>query len=282
MAIIYIIVYSVAFLCVISIGLAVIFGLMKVINVAHGEFMMIGAYGCIFGYGLGLNFILACILGGLLTAVFGVIVERLVISRLYGRMVDTLLVTWGLSLLLVGSATALMGPQARSLPVEFGTVEIAGERVSSFSLYIIALAIILVALTWVLASFTRWGLIVRGTMQRPEVANGLGVNLNAVYAATFGYGAFLTGVAGAALVPLVGASPTLGILYVSKAFATVIVGGHLPVIGTASVASMFGLVDGLASFFYSSVAGEIVVFLIAIVILRFLPQGVTGRMQRGI
>ena len=103
----------------ISLGLAVIFGMMKVINLAHGEFMMLGAYVCVFAGNAGAPLWLAIRRGAARSALFGVVVERLIIRFLYGRIVDTLLATWGLSLFLVGGVTTLFGPQARSVSTSF-------------------------------------------------------------------------------------------------------------------------------------------------------------------
>ncbi len=278
----YLAVYAVALLLLTSLGLAVIFGLMKVINLAHGEFMMLGAYACVLSVGAGLPLALAVPLAGLAVGLFGVLVERAVIRFLYGRIVDTLLATWGLSLLLVGAVTTLLGPQARSVPTDFGSVVIGGVSVPTYNLVIIAVAAGAAAATWALARLTPFGLLVRGTMQDPVVAGALGVNRSAVYMATFGYGSGLAGLAGAVLVPVTGASPTMGLFFVAKAFVTVIVGGHLPLLGTLAASTLFGAVDGVVSYRFSSVAGEICVLLIAVVLLRLLPLGITGRLRRGL
>jgi len=110
----------------------------------------------------------------------------------------------------------------------------------------------------------------------------LGVDLGVAYMATFGYGAALAGLAGAALVPVTGASPTMGLFFVAKAFITVIVGGHLPLVGTLAASGLFGAVDGVISYRWSSVLGEVGVLVAAVVLLRMLPSGITGRFRRGL
>ncbi len=278
----YLIIYSIALLTLVSLGLAVIFGMMKVINLAHGEFMMLGAYVCVLcisaGAPLWLGFAGAAVAVGL----FGVIVERTVIRFLYGRVVDTLLATWGLSLFLVGFVTTVLGPQARSIPVSFGNVTFGGMNFSSYNFVLIAVAAGMVVLTWAIARFTTVGLIVRGTMQDPAVAGALGVNPGLIYMGTFGYGAALAGLAGATLVPITGASPSLGLFFVAKAFINVIIGGHLPLLGTIAASGLFGAVDGFVSYVWSSVMGEVSVLIIAVILLRLLPLGITGRIRRGI
>lgn len=278
----YLAVYAIALLVLISLGLAVIFGMMKVINLAHGEFMMLGAYVCVFAGNAGAPLWAAAAASAVLVGAFGVLVERLIIRFLYGRIIDTLLATWGLSLFLVGAVTTIFGPQGRSLSTSFGSVSIGGMILSSYNLVLIGLAVALAALTWALARFTKFGLIVRGAMQDPVMASALGVDLGVTYMATFGYGAALAGLAGAALVPVTGASPTMGLFFVAKAFITVIVGGHLPLVGTLAASGLFGAIDGVISYRWSSVLGEVGVLVAAVVLLRMLPSGITGRFRRGL
>jgi len=278
----YLIVYSIALLVLVSLGLAVIFGIMKVINLAHGEFIMLGAYSCVFCVNAGAPLWLAFACATIAVGLFGVVVERLVIRFLYGRIVDTLLASWGLSLFLVGLVTTVFGPRSWSVPVSFGNVTFAGINFSSYNFVLISIAFAMVAITWAIARFTTVGLIVRGTMQEATIASALGVNPGLVYMGTFGYGAALAGLAGAVLVPITGASPTLGLFFVAKAFITVIVGGHLPLIGTVAASGLFGTIDGFVSYAWSSVAGEVGVLIVAVVVLRLLPLGITGRMRSGL
>jgi branched-chain amino acid transport system permease protein len=278
----YLIVYSIALLMLVSLGLAVIFGMMKVINLAHGEFLMLGAYACVLCVRAGAPLWLAFAGAALAVGLFGVVVERLIIRFLYGRIVDTLLATWGLSLFLVGLVTTIFGPQAWSISVQFGNVSFGGMNFSSYNFVLIAIALGMVAVTWALARFTTAGLIVRGTMQDATVASALGVNRDLVYMGTFGYGAALAGLAGAVLVPITGASPSLGLFFVAKAFINVIIGGHLPLLGTIAASSLFGSIDGFVSFAWSSVVGEVSVLVVAVILLRLLPLGITGRIRSGL
>jgi branched-chain amino acid transport system permease protein len=279
---IYLIGISISILILISLGLAVIFGMMKVINLAQGEFMMLGAYVCVVATKAGVPVWLAMLLAGVLVGVFGVIVERIVIRHLYGRVIDTLLATWGLSLFLVGAVTLFFGPQSESVGVELGKFSIGELSYSAYRLVMIAVAFVLLAGTYALWRFTEIGLVVRATMQKPDMANAMGVNTGVVYMLTFGFGSALTGLAGAVLVPVTGAAPTMGIYFIAKAFITVISGGPLPMTGTLSASALFGTTDGIVSFLVSPVVGEIAVLLMAIVLLRLLPSGITGAMRRGV
>ena len=199
------ILYAVASLLIISSGLAVIFGMMKVINLAHGEFLMLGAYATIGAIKLGINLWIAIFLvAPVAVGLVGIVLERLVIRRLYGRMVDTMLATWGLSLLLVGIVTSLVGNTTAGVSTPLGNFAIGSYRVSVYTLVIIVVAIVLaLGLRWVLTR-TQWGLIARGTMQNPAMADALGISPSRVYSVTFASGAALSGLAGGLLAPLTG------------------------------------------------------------------------------
>jgi urea transport system permease protein len=274
--------YAVASLVIISAGLAVIFGMMKVINLAHGEFMMLGAYATIVANKAGLNLWLAMfVVAPVVVGLIGVLLERLVIRRLYGRMVDTMLATWGLSLLLVGIVTSIAGNTTAGVSAPLGSFKIGAYSVSSYTLVIIAVALVLaLVIRWVLLR-TPWGLIARGTMQKPDMANALGISPTRVYAVTFAVGAALSGLAGALLAPLTGVVPTMGGAFVAKAFITVIGGGPAILAGLVSASTLFGAINQLATFVTTPVFGEVALLFAAIVMLRLLPQGITGRFFKG-
>ncbi len=274
--------YAVASLFIISAGLAVIFGMMKVINLAHGEFMMLGAYATIVAHQAGLNLWLAMFLvAPVAVGLIGVVLERLVIRRLYGRMVDTMLATWGLSLLLVGIVTSIAGNTTAGVSAPLGSFMIGAYSVSGYTLVIIAVAVVLgAAIRWVLLR-TAWGLIARGTMQKPDMANALGISPTRVYSVTFAVGAALSGLAGALLAPLTGVVPTMGGAFVAKAFITVIGGGPAILAGLVSASSLFGAINQLGTFLTTPVFGEVALLFTAIVMLRLLPQGITGRFFKG-
>ena len=274
--------YAVASLVIISAGLAVIFGMMKVINLAHGEFMMLGAYATIVANKAGLNLWLAMFLvAPVAVGLIGVVLERLVIRRLYGRMVDTMLATWGLSLLLVGIVTSIAGNTTAGVSAPLGNFKIGAYSVSGYTLVIIAVAVVLaLVIRWVLLR-TSWGLIARGTMQKPEMANALGISPTRVYSVTFAVGAALSGLAGALLAPLTGVVPTMGGAFVAKAFITVIGGGPAILAGLVSASGLFGAINQLATFVTTPVFGEVALLFAAIVMLRLLPQGITGRFFKG-
>ncbi|CAN5909679.1 urea ABC transporter permease subunit UrtB [soil metagenome] len=274
--------YAVASLVIISAGLAVIFGMMKVINLAHGEFMMLGAYAVIAALKVGINLWIAMfIVAPIAVGIVGVVLERLVIRRLYGRMVDTMLATWGLSLLLVGIVTSVAGNTTAGVSAPLGSFSIGAYSVSGYTLVIIAVAVVLsLAIRFVLTR-TQFGLIARGTMQKPDMANALGISPSRVYSITFAVGAALSGLAGGLLAPLTGVVPTMGAAFVAKAFITVIGGGPAILAGLLGASTLFGAINQLATFVTTPVLGEVALLLAAIIMLRLLPQGITGRFFKG-
>lgn len=277
----YQIAFSIGIFVLISLGLAIIFGMMGVINLAQGEFIMLGAYFCLFATQVGMPFWMAVIAASLGVGVFGIIVERLLIQFLYGRIMDTLLATWGLSLFMVGLVTTVFGAQETGVQVNFGLIQVGEYSISQYNLLLIFLAFLVLALTGCLWRFTKFGLIVRGTMQNPNMSAALGVNTKKYFMLTFGLGSALTGFAGAVIAPIVGNQPTMGVFYVAKAFITVIAGGELPLLGTMLASTIFGATDGIISFVSTQVVGEIIVLLVAIVLLRILPRGITGHLWKG-
>ena len=275
------ILYAVASLALVSIGLAIIFGMMGVINFAHGEFLMMGGYAFILALAEGVNFWIAMLVVAPVTVgVLGIAVERLIIRHLYGRVIETVLATWGLSLFLIGFAATVLGYHHKGAAPPLGNVTIGAYREGGYTFFVIGITVaILLALYWGL-KHTRFGLIARGTMQNAAMARALGVSTDRVYAATFGIGAALSGLAGAILAPIAGVLPDIGVTYVVKAFITVIGGGAVALTGTGAAASLFGTVSQAVTFFSRPVVGEVALLIVAIVLLRLLPNGITGRYFR--
>lgn len=275
-------VYSVALLVLISAGLAVIFGMMRVINLAHGEFMMAGGYATIVAVKAGVNIYVAMLVVAPLTVgIIGLVIERLVIRFLYGRIVDTMLATWGLSLLMVGLATLIFGNTTTGISPPIPGFAVGNYQINGYNLFIIAVAVLMTALIYAVLAGTRLGLVARGTMQRADMASALGYNPDTVYMVTFFAGSALTGLAGGVLAPLVGLVPTTGANYIAKAFITVISGGASVIAGLLSSATLFGLVSEIFTFTFSPMVGEVALLLAAVILLRLLPQGITGRFFRG-
>ena len=274
--------YAIASLALMSVGLAIIFGMMKVINLAHGEFLMLGGYAAIEANRLGLSIWIAMlIVAPIVVGAIGIIIERTIIRWLYGRMIDTMLATWGLSLFLVGLTTAVFGNTTVGLSAPLGSFEIGQYRTSAYTLFVIGVAVVVLGGVLAVLRFTKLGLIARGTMQNANMAAALGVNPSRVYSITFGVGAALTGLAGAVVAPVSGIFPTIGAAYVAKCFITVIGGGASIVMGATAASILFGAVNQIATYVTTPVFGEVALLAAAIVLIRLLPQGITGRFFRG-
>jgi len=275
------ILYMIAFLALISAGLAIVFGMMRVINLAHGEFVMLGGYATIAAAKAGINIYLAMlVIAPLVVGVIGLIVERLIVRFLYGRMIDTMLATWGLSLLLVGLVTLIFGNTAVSVPAPIPGYQVGRYQMGGYNLFVIAVAALLMLGMWLVLRYTRVGLIARGAMQGADVVAALGHNPRTIYMLTFTVGAALSGLAGGVMAPLTGLLPSVGGAYIAKAFITVITGGTAVIAGTLSTSALFGTVNQLVSFASTPVIGEIAMLALALILLRLMPQGVTGRLFR--
>lgn len=275
------ILYMVAFLALISAGLAIVFGMMRVINLAHGEFVMLGGYTTIACAKAGVDvYIAMLVIAPLVVGAMGLAVERLIIRWLYGRIIDTMLATWGLSLLLIGLVTLVFGTSAVSVPAPIPGYQLGSYQMGGYNLFIIGITVLLLVFMWAALRFTRAGLIARGAMQGPEVVAALGYDPGKVYMITFTVGAALSGLAGGVLAPLTGLLPSSGGAYIAKAFITVITGGAAVILGTLSSAAIFGVINQLVSFAWTPVIGEIAMLALAIVLLRLMPQGITGRFFR--
>jgi branched-subunit amino acid ABC-type transport system permease component len=273
---------SIASLILISIGLAVIFGMMRVINLAHGEFIMLGGYTVITAVNAGINlWIASLILAPLVVGAFGFLIERTIVRFLYGRMIDTMLATWGLSLAMVGAVTMIFGNTTSGVSTPLGSMAFGRYELSNYNFALMGVAIATTTALWAALRFTRFGIIARATMQNAQMVGSLGVNSAHVYAITFTIGAALSGLAGGMIAPLSGVLPSMGVQYVAKAFITVISGGSAVVAGTLSASTLLGTLDTGTTFLTTPVFGEVSLLIGAVLLVRAMPQGITGRLFRG-
>jgi branched-subunit amino acid ABC-type transport system permease component len=274
-------VYAIATLALISIGLAIVFGMMRIINLAHGEFMVMGSYSATVAAHHHVNIWIAIlVIPPVTVAALGAAIEYLVIRRLYGRMVETMLATWGLSLFVVGILTMIFGNITEGVPTPLPGIGIGSYHASGYSLFVIAVSIAVIAAVYIILRTSRLGLLARGTMQNAEMAAALGVDTSRIYAMTFAFGAALAGLAGGILAPVSGVFPNIGGSYIGRAFITVIGGGPAALAGTISASSLFGFINQLATFATNPVYGEVALLAAAIILIRLLPQGITGRYFR--
>jgi branched-chain amino acid transport system permease protein len=272
--------FAIASLVLLSLGLAIIYGMMRVINLAQGEFIMLGAYTVIlsstWGWGLWAGIAVAPFVVGAI----GIVVERCIIRFLYGRLLDTMLATWGLSLAIVAAVSLILGPTTEGVATPLGHISIGPFAVSSYTLFVIAAAGASVALTWGVFTWTKFGLLARGTMQNAEMAAALGIHPPTIYMATFGLGSALAGLAGALLAPLTGVVPTLGLAFVAKVFITVTTGGAAIFVGTLGAATLLGTIESVVSFLSTPIYGQVAMLCCALLLLRMAPQGISGLWHR--
>lgn len=269
-----------AYLTLACLGLAVIFGMMGVINLAHGEFVMCGAYVTIITAKGGVPLPLAMLLGAISAAIAGAILERLIVRHLYDRLFDSIVATWAVSLIVQQTMLIFAGPSIAGLstPFQFFTV---GEY--SFSTYrallpFFALAV-LAALYWLFFR-TDYGIYARATIQNPQMARCLGLRTSHIHTMTFALGAGLAGLAGAIYAPTMTAVPTMGSGFIVPAFVTVVTGGANVLQGIFPAAAVLGLIQSGLSASYGQLMGQIGLLLTVIVVIRVLPQGMGNLFNR--
>lgn len=267
---------SFSFLVLSAMGLAIIFGMMGIINLAHGEFIMLGAYATTLIASKGVPLIIAILLGAVLTGIFGLIIDRLIIFRLYKRPLDSVVATWGISLILSQGMLVLMGPSLKGISTPFGSFTLGGEKYSVYRIVLTVISLLLVALVYYIFVHTKFGLNARATMQKNDIASSLGVNTNKMYAITFMIGSAIAGLAGGLYAPTMSITPTFGNNFMMQSFVTVIVGGANPLIGTVISAGALGIVNSVLSMFYGTFAGRVGLLIVAIIFIRVCPKGFSG------
>ena len=271
---------SFSFLVLSAIGLAIVFGMMNIINMAHGEFIMLGAYAFTVAYNNGIPFVPSVAIAAVFVAVFGIIIDRVVICRLYSRPLDSIVVTYGLSLALSQLIQIIFGPTMPAVGIPLGSVTISGGNYSLYRIVLFVCSLILLFVFYMLFNHTKFGIYSRATMQNPEVASSLGINTNLEYSVTFAIGAGIAGLTGALYAPLMSVIPTMGESFIIQAFTTVVVGGANPLVGTTLSGIVLGLVNGSASLAGGAFMGRIAMLIAAIICIRILPGGFSGLIDK--
>jgi branched-chain amino acid transport system permease protein len=291
---------SFAFVVLAAAGLAVIFGIMGVINLAHGEFILVGAYATTFAVtGAGLPLPAAIAVGVLVTALFGLVVERVVISGfvpnwvgqrtvgrdlvepLYDRLADSMVATFGLSLIMVQSARILFGNSLDTVATPLGNVSYGEFSYSTYRIVLAGVSVAVLAVAYYVFTRTEFGTRVRATMADEETAKALGINTERTYMLTFAIGSGLAGLTGGLFAPVLSMQPTLGDQFLIEAFVAVVVGGPSVVLGTALSGGVLGAISAtVTNLTNSTTFGRIALLIAAILALRFLPGGITGFIER--
>ena len=269
----------------VALGLSITFGLMGVINMAHGEFVMIGAYMTyimqqifvsIFGKGGSAYYLCAIPFAFLITFLLGGVMEKTLITRLYGRKMDSLLATWGISLILQQAARTIFGSQGVNVNApDFlkSGIKVGNNTFAYNRLFIIALVLLCLFAVWFLMNKTSFGAQMRATLQNRAMAQCMGIDSKKVDCITFALGSGLAGVAGCSIALLGSVDSTVGQNYIVYSFMTVVLGGVGNLLGTVIGAVMIGFSSIFVEAYQSASIARAIVLLIIIVFLQFKPKG---------
>ena len=276
-------------LLIVALGLAITYGAMGVINMAHGDLVMVGAYTTVMSsIWLHLGFFAAIPVAFVVTALIGLAIERLIVRHLYGRLLDTLLATWGVAILLQQAVRLEFGAsffgrhieglgtglQKVSVPEWMqGTFTIAGADINIYRTMIIVVALLFTALTWVLMYRTPVGMQLRAIMRNPQMAAACGIDVDRMNALAFAYGSGLAGVAGVLMSGFKTVFPDMGTPLVVDGFLVVVVGGVGSLFGTLAASGLLGQINGVVAAVSNDILARAVIFGVVIAIIVFKPSG---------
>jgi urea transport system permease protein len=277
-----------------AIGLAITFGVMGVINMAHGEMVMLGAYTtfvvqdairssfpALFDYSLAIALPLAFLVAGLI----GVLIERCIIRFLYGRPLETLLATWGLSLILQQAVRTLFGPNNREVgnpSFMSGAFDLGGITITANRLWILCFTLAVFVALLAILRFTRFGLEMRAVTQNRVMAASMGIRTSRVDALTFGLGSGIAGIAGVALSQIDNVSPNLGQTYIIDSFMVVVFGGVGNLWGTFVGAFVLGIANKFLEPYAGAVLGKIAILVLIILFIQKRPRGLFALKGRAV
>ena len=266
-------------LVLLAVGLSLIFGLMTVVNFAHGSLYMLGAYLGFFLLGLTKNFWISLVLAPLLVGLFGLLIERVLVRPLYGRSIDDpLLLTFGLSLVLVEAARLIWGKIGLTLdppPALAGAVNLGFSAFPLYRLFVIAVTLAVLIALWLFLEKTDVGLIIRAGSRDRLMVRALGVDLGRIWLIVFGIGTALAGLAGILAGPMRGVYAEMGVTIVIESFVVVVVGGMGSLLGAIVAGILIGEVVSLTTYFAPKLA-EIMVFVVMALVLLVRPSGLFG------
>jgi len=262
-----------------AIGLSLIFGLLTVVNFAHGSLYMLGAYFGVFVFGVTKNFWLSLIVAPLMVGTVGLLIERFLIRRLYGRSPDDpLLLTFGLSLIIVEGVRIIWGKIGLTIdpPKALGSaVNLGFMNFPAYRLFVIAVTVAVLVAIWLFLERTNVGLIIRAGSRDPLMVRALGIDLSRIWLLVFGIGTALAGLAGILAGPMRGVYAEMGVTMVIESFVVIVVGGMGSLVGAVVAGLLMGQVVGLTTYFAPALA-EIMVFVAMAVVLLVRPSGLFG------
>ncbi|VFR44912.1 Urea ABC transporter, permease protein UrtB [plant metagenome] len=264
----------VALLALVSLGLAIVLGLMHVINMAHPEFLTLGAYVAVLAQAAGLPFVASLPLALAAAALIGCALETLLVRHTYGRAEDTILATAGVALVMRQLFVLGFGADAYSVQApDTGMADVLGTAYPSYRLWLMGVAAAAITLTWLLFFRTRWGLAARAVMTDRATARSLGIRGARHDRATFSLGCGLAGLAGAMLAPLSSVEPMLGNLHGAPAFLSVLVGGMASIVAPVLGSTVLGSAQTLGAAWVSAAWAPVIMLALALVCVRLFPGG---------
>ena len=257
-------------------GLAIIYGLIGVINMGHGAMLTLGAYFTWAGIDMGVPFVLSVIIAGILVGIIGTLLEHFIIRHYYDSPFDTLLLTWAFFLVTTELIKIFFGSDFRTVTNPYpGFIDIGFYKIPTYRTSISILTAIFITATGFVFLKTSAGIKIRAMIQNQEVASLLGLNISLTYKMVFGFGCFMAGLAGGLVAPMLSVSPYMGDMYLVRSFFVVIVGGIGQILsGTIAGSFVIGGLETIVALFSDQVIAQVAVFLFAIIILRLRPQGI--------
>ena len=270
-----------AFYALLSLGLAIIFGLLRIINFAYGAQYMLGAFAAVLGLNyLGVNYWVALVLAPLLVGALGMLIERGLLRRIAGEdHLYGLLLTFGLALIVEGSFVKLFGVSGLSYPMPEqlkGGYNLGFMFLPTYRAWVVVAALVVCLATWFMIERTRLGSYLRAGTENPRLMQAFGINVPLLITLTYGYGAALAAFAGVLAAPIYSVTPTMGANLLIVVFAVVVIGGMGSIMGAIVTGLAMGLIEGLTKVFYPEAANT-VVFLVMVIVLLVRPAGLFGK-----
>lgn len=270
-----------AFYALLSLGLAIIFGLLRIINFAHGALYMLGAFVTLLSLQyLGVNYWLALFLAPLTVGLFGMVIEKYLLRRITGEdHLYGLLLTFGLALIIEGLFVKLFGVSGSSYPMPEalkGGFNLGFMFLPKYRAWVIVAALVVCFVTWYMIERTRLGSYLRAGTENPKLMQAFGINVPLLVTLTYGYGAALAAFAGVLAAPIYPVSPGMGANLLIVVFAVVVIGGMGSIMGAIITGLLMGLIEGLTKVFYPEAANT-VVFLVMVLVLLVRPAGLFGK-----
>lgn len=268
-------------LLIATMGLVIIFGYMNVTNMAHGSMIMIGAFsGFVLMEGIGIPFGLAIVGSFLITGLIGMVMEKLVIKRLYSKPTETILATYAISIILT-ELCRMKWPLSQNVHMPLpGSLTIGSVVIPYYNIFVLVFAAALLLFTLFLFRKTSFGKKLSSVTQNRAMTECLGIKTSSIDTLTFGYGAGLAGIAGCILAPTTGVSYDMGSGYLTDSFMTVVVGGIQSFVGTTFSSAIIGEGRTVLAGFSNETWAKIIIFLVVIVIIRIKPEGLFTKERR--